>query len=98
MSLYQREKSWYYDFMYRGHRYRGCIGPVSKAIAKEIMAKKKAEAVEGRYELPSKKPSPRLEEFSKEYFAITKPTGSPALYSGIKRHTVPYNPRLDISA
>src|SRR5262245_13763996 len=63
MSLYQRGKSWYYDFVYRGERYTGCIGPVSKTVAKEIMAKKKAEAVEGRYELPSKKPSPRLENF-----------------------------------
>ena len=53
MSLYQRGKSWYSDFIYRGERYVGCIGPVSKTVAKEIMAKKKAEAVEGRYELPS---------------------------------------------
>src|SRR5262245_41076572 len=67
MSLYQREKSWYYDFMYRGQRYRGCIGPVSKTIAKEIMAKKKAEAVEGRYELPSKKPSPLFEVVAGDY-------------------------------
>jgi hypothetical protein len=46
MSLYQRGKSWYYDFLYRGERYTGCIGPVSKTVAKEILAKKKAEAVE----------------------------------------------------
>jgi integrase len=69
MSLYQRGKSWYYDFQYRSERYTGCIGPVSKTVAKEILAKKKAEAVEGRYELPSQKPSPRLEDFTKEYFA-----------------------------
>ena len=67
MSLYQRGKSWYYDFQYRGERYTGCIGPVSKTIAKEIMAKKKAEAVEGRYELPSKKPSPLFENVADEY-------------------------------
>ena len=58
MSLYQRGKSWYYDFQYRSERYTGNIGPVSKTVAKEILAKKKAEAVEGRYALPSKKPSP----------------------------------------
>jgi integrase len=69
MSLYQRGKSWYYDFKYRGERYTGCVGAVSKTVAKEILAKKKAEAVEGRYELPSKKPTPKLEEFAKEYFA-----------------------------
>ena len=69
MSLYQRGKSWYYDFQYRSERYTGCIGPVSKTVAKEILAKKKAEAVEGRYELPSQKPSPHLEDFVKAYFA-----------------------------
>jgi integrase len=87
MSLYQREKSWYYDFMYRGKRYRGCIGPVSKTIAKEIMAKKKAEAVEGRYELPSKKPSPRLDEFVKEYFAYYQANRKPR---SLQRHQTSY--------
>src|SRR5215471_11570347 len=67
MSLYQRGKSWYYDFLYRSERYTGCIGPVSKTVAKEVMAKKKAEAVEGRYELPSKKPSSLFEVMAEEY-------------------------------
>ena len=67
MSLYQRSKSWYYDFQYRGERYTGCIGPVSKTVTKEILAKKKAAAVEGRYELPSKKPSPLFEDIAEEY-------------------------------
>ena len=67
MSVYQRGKSWYYDFRHRGERYTGCIGPVSKTVAKEILAKKKAEAVEGRYELPSKKPSPMFEAMAEEY-------------------------------
>jgi hypothetical protein len=40
---------------------------VSKTVAKEILAKKKAEAVEGRYELPSKKPSLLFEVMTEEY-------------------------------
>src|SRR5215475_6383524 len=83
MSLYQRGKSWYYDFQYRGERYTGCIGSVSKTIAKEILAKKKAEAVEGRYELPSRKLSPRLEDFAKEYFAYYQANRRPR---SVKRH------------
>jgi len=67
MSLYLRGKSWYYDFQYRGERYTGCLGTVSKTVAEEIMAKKKAEAVAGRYELPSKKPSPLFEVMAEEY-------------------------------
>ena len=51
MSIYQRGKSWYYDFQSRGERYAGCIGQVSKTVAKEVLARKKAEAAEGRYEI-----------------------------------------------
>src|SRR5215468_449646 len=77
VSIYKRGKSWYYDFLYRSERYTGCIGPVSKTVAKEILAKKKAEAVEGRYELPSQKPSPRLEDFVEEYFAYYRANRRP---------------------
>jgi integrase len=87
MSLYQRGKSWYYDFLYRGERYRGCVGPVSKTVAKEILAKKKAEAVEGRYELPSKKLSPKLDEFAKEYFAYYQANRRP---KSVRRHDMAY--------
>jgi len=42
MSIYQRGKSWYYDFQSRGERYAGCIGQVSKSVAKEVLARKRA--------------------------------------------------------
>ncbi len=87
MNLYLRGKSWYYDFLYRGERYRGCIGPVPKATARAIVAKKKAEAVGGRYELPSQKPSPRLDEFVTEYLAYYAANRRPR---SLKRHEVSY--------
>jgi len=87
MSLYQRGKSWHYDFQYRGERYTGCIGAVSKTVAKEIVTKKKAEAVEGRYELPSKKPTSKLEEFAKEYFAYYRANRRP---QSVQRHVTAY--------
>lgn len=34
MGVYKRDNSWYYDFYYEGQRYRECIGPVSKTVAK----------------------------------------------------------------
>jgi integrase len=83
MSLYRRGKSWYYDFKYRGERYTGCIGPVSKTVAKEIEAKKKAEAVEGRYELPSKKPSPLFEDMAEEYLRYYEANRRPR---SLRRH------------
>lgn len=88
MSLYQRGKSWSYDFRDRGQRYTGCMGPVSKTVAKEISAKKKAEAVEGRYELPSKKPTPKLEEFAEEYFAYYRANRRPR---SAERHETSYH-------
>jgi integrase len=88
MSLYQRGKSWYYDFYYRGERYTGNIGPVSRTTAKEILSKKKAEAVEGRYELPAKKPSPRLAEFVTDYFVYYQTTRKPR---SVKRHEVSWH-------
>jgi integrase len=83
MSLYQRGKSWYFDSQYRGERYTGCIGPVSKTVAKEILAKKKAEAVEGRYELPSKKPSPLFEDMAEEYLRYYEANRRPR---SLRRH------------
>jgi integrase len=87
MSLYQRGKSWYYDFIHRGERYTGCIGPVSKTVAKEILAKKKAEAVEGRYELPSKKLSPMFEAMAEEYLRYYRANRRPR---SVERHEMAF--------
>jgi hypothetical protein len=45
MSMYQRGKSWYYDFQSRGERYAGCIGQVSKTVAKEVLARKRPKSL-----------------------------------------------------
>jgi hypothetical protein len=87
MSLYQRGKSWYYDFQYRSEPYTGRMGTVSRTVAKEILAKKKAEAVEGRYEVPSKKPTPRLDAFAPEYFAYYRANRRPR---SSERHETSY--------
>jgi hypothetical protein len=94
VSLYQRGKSWYYDFQYRGERYTGCIGPVSKTVAKEILAKKRAEAIAGRYELPPKKLSPRLEWriLPRSSLPITKPIGARAQSNGRRLPGARYSP------
>ena len=48
MAIYQRGKSWYYDFVHKGQRYTGSFGPVSKTVAKEELARKKTEVIEGK--------------------------------------------------
>jgi integrase len=87
VSLYLRDKSWYYDFIYQGVRHRACIGPVSKTAAKAIMTKKKAEAVEGRYELPAKTPSPLFSEMATEYLAYYQANRRP---KSLRRHEMSY--------
>jgi integrase len=66
---------------------RGLQDLLTETVAKEILAKKKAEAVEGLYELPSKKPSPRLDEFAKEYFAYYRANRRP---QSVQRHETAY--------
>ena len=77
-----------YDFQSRGERYAGCIGQVSKTVAKEVLARKKAEAAEGRYSAPAKKPSPLLQDFVEEYFAYYRANRRPR---SVKRHETSWN-------
>lgn len=83
MGIYQRGKSWYYDFKHRGERYSGCIGAVSKTRAKEIFTKKKTEAAEKRYESLARKPSPRLDKFVGDYFVYYRANHRPR---AVERH------------
>ena len=67
MSIYQRGKSWYYDFQHHGERYTGSIGNVSKTVAKEEFARKKAEVIEGRLNPNKARKSPTFRQFSEDY-------------------------------
>src|SRR5712691_3805127 len=87
MSIYQRGKSWYYDFQSRGERYAGCIGPVSKTVAKEVLARKRAEAAEGRYSAPAKKPSPLFEDIAAEYLQYYQANRRP---KSLERHQMAF--------
>ena len=53
-NLYRRGDSWIIDFYYRGQRYTENLGPVSRTVAKEEVAKRKAAAAEGRLDLGPK--------------------------------------------
>ena len=67
MSIYQRGKSWYYDFRHQGERYTGSIGHVSKTVAKEEFARKKAEVIEGRLNPNRARKSPTFRQFAADY-------------------------------
>ncbi len=66
MALWQRGRSWYYDFWHHGKRYVGCLGPVSKPIAKTQYAKIRVDVAEGK-EPPTRKPAGLFQEFAREF-------------------------------
>lgn len=68
MGIYLRGKSWYYNFMYRGVRYASCIGPVSKTIANEEFARRRAAAIEGTLN-PRAQKAPLFKDFAQEFLA-----------------------------
>src|SRR5262249_2860842 len=67
MAIYLRGKSYYYDFVHKGQRYTGCFGPVSRTVAKEEEARKKAEVLEQRLNPAKARKSPRFDVFAEEY-------------------------------
>lgn len=77
MAIYLRGKSWYYDFVHKGQRYTGCFGPVSRTVAKEELARKKAEVVERRLNPAKARKNPRFEVFAEDYLGWSKANKKP---------------------
>src|SRR5262245_18814226 len=67
MAIYLRGKSYYYDFVHKGQRYTGCIGAVSRTVAKEEEHRKKTEVIEQRLNPAKARKSPRFDAFAEEY-------------------------------
>jgi hypothetical protein len=81
MAIYQRGKSWYYDFVHKGQRYTGSFGPVSKTVAKEELARKKTEVIEGKLNPAKARKSPRFDAFTEEYLEWAKSNKKPSALS-----------------
>src|SRR5262245_3007060 len=81
MSIYLRGKSWYYDFVHKGQRYTGSFGQVSRTVAKEELARKKAEVVEGRLNPAKARKSPRFDAFAEEYLEWVKANEKPLTHT-----------------
>ena len=79
-----KEKSWAYDFVVNGKRYRATLGNISKTRAKEMYEKAKVAAREGRYEDPTpKKDNPYLGDFIEEYLDYYRANRRPR---SVERH------------
>src|SRR5262249_40062978 len=83
MAIYLRGKSYYYDFVHRGQRYAGCIGPVSRTVAKEEEHRKKTEVIEGRLNPAKARKSPRFDAFAQEYLEFCQANKKPSTYERI---------------
>lgn len=77
MAIYQRGKSWIYDFVHKGQRYTGSFGKVSKTVAKEEEARKKAAVAELRLNPAKARKSPRFDAFTEEYLAWLRANRKP---------------------
>jgi len=80
MAIYQGGKSWYYDFVHKGQRYTGCFGHVSRTTAKEELARKKTEVIEGKLNPAKTRKSPWFDAFSEDYLGWIKANKKPLTY------------------
>jgi hypothetical protein len=85
MAIYLRGKSWYYDFVHKGQRYTGSFGPVSKTVAKEELARKKTEVIEGKLNPAKARKSPRFDAFAEEYLSWFKMNRRPETFRRVNR-------------
>src|SRR2546423_8993872 len=84
MAIYLRGKSYYYDFVHKGQRYDGCIGQVSRTVAKEGEHRKKTEVIEHRLNAAKARKSPRFDAFSEEYLEWVKANRKPLKYQRVQ--------------
>ncbi len=63
MSVYRRGDVYWYDFWFRGLRYRESTGLTNKQAATDVQSIRRAELAEGRAGIVRKEPCPQFEEF-----------------------------------
>src|SRR5215470_8560836 len=85
MSIYLRGKSWYFDFIHKGQRYTGTFGQVSRTVAKEELARKKAEVVERRLNPAKARKSPRFDAFAEEYLEWLQANRKPLTVDRVRK-------------
>ena len=89
MGIYLRRKSWYFDFIHQGVRYAGAIGPVSKTVAKEEFARKKAAVVEGKLNPLRARRSPLFKDFAEELLnhkrTVLRPSSADRIFFALNR-------------
>ncbi len=70
MAVYRDEKTgkWFIDYYYRGKRIRECAG-TNKRMAEQALSIRKAEILQGKFNIEKLTPSPRFEQFTTDFLA-----------------------------
>ncbi|HKA52435.1 MAG TPA: site-specific integrase, partial [Candidatus Binatia bacterium] len=79
--------------VHKGQRYTGCIGAVSRTVAKEEEHRKKTEVIEQRLNPAKARKSPRFDTFAEEYLEFCQANKKPSTYERIAlamTHFVPF--------
>jgi hypothetical protein len=83
VALWQRGKSWYYDFRHRGKRYVGCIGPVSGTVARQRYARLRVDAAEGTLGAKAKREDVLFKDLAARYLTHQQPLWRPKTHYAI---------------
>lgn len=71
MALYRRGRIWWYEFWYKGRRYRGGVGP-NKKEAEIVLGKLRAQVRENRFFDVRKESNQRFDSMAKEYLKYSE--------------------------
>ncbi len=71
MAVFKKNKIWYIDYYYQGRRIREAIGE-SKKLAEKALVIRKAEIVQGKFEIQSIEPSIAFDELATMYIEYAK--------------------------
>jgi len=68
MAVYRDEKTekWFIDYYFRGKRIRECAG-TNKRMADQALSIRKAEILQGKFNIEKLKPSPRFGQFAEDF-------------------------------
>ena len=66
MGLYRRGKTWWIAYTVAGRQHRESTHTTNKRVAKNLLAIRQAQVLEGRLQLPASKP-PRFEEWAERF-------------------------------
>ncbi len=92
MSVYCKirkdgSKAWYYNFMYKGSRYRA-VGGTTKTEALRAQEKIRSEVLNGEYEFKRNSRNPTLEAFGEKFLDRRRETRSYERYVILVQHLV----------